>query len=77
MKRTASVPLAWKNLTHNYRRLFTAVAGITFAVVLMFVERGFQHALFDSTTYCFLDIVSRQSRGGGIAVTPPPSLTRS
>lgn len=50
------VPLAWKNLTHNYRRLWTAVAGITFAVVLMFVERGFQNALFDSTVYVIRDL---------------------
>ncbi len=46
-----SVPLAWKNLTHSFRRLLAAVAGITFAVVLMFVESGFQYALFDSTIY--------------------------
>src|SRR5687767_8601016 len=56
MKRAAHVALAWKNLTHNYFRLFTAVAGITFAVVLMFVERGFQHALFDSTIYVIRDL---------------------
>ncbi len=56
MKRSSRVPLAWKNLTHNYRRLLTAVAGITFAVVLMFVERGFQHALFDSTIYVIRDL---------------------
>ena len=42
-------PLAWKNLTHDPRRLLIAVSGVTFAVVLMFMERGFQNALFDST----------------------------
>ncbi len=42
-------PLAWKNLTHNVRRLLVALSGVTFAVVLMFMERGFQNALFDST----------------------------
>lgn len=42
-------PLAWKNLTYDLRRLTLAVAGIAFAVVLMFQQRGFQHALFDST----------------------------
>ncbi|MHB8974520.1 MAG: ABC transporter permease DevC [Pirellulaceae bacterium] len=42
-------PLAWRNLTHNMRRLMIAVSGVTFAVVLMFMERGFQNALFDST----------------------------
>lgn len=43
------VPLAWKNLTHDWRRLLTAVAGIGFAVVLMFMQTGFKNALFDST----------------------------
>lgn len=42
-------PLAWKNMTHDLRRLAIAVSGVTFAVVLMFMERGFQNALFDST----------------------------
>lgn len=46
MKRT---PLAWKNLTHDKRRLVLATAGIAFAVMLMFQQRGFRHALFDST----------------------------
>lgn len=46
MRRT---PLAWKNLTHDPRRLAIALSGVTFAVVLMFMERGFQNALFDST----------------------------
>ncbi len=42
-------PLAWKNLTHDVRRLAIAVCGIGFAVVLMFMETGFENALFDST----------------------------
>jgi putative ABC transport system permease protein len=43
------VPLAWKNLTHDPRRLAVALAGISFAVMLMFQQRGFNNALFDST----------------------------
>ncbi len=43
------IPLAWKNLTYDPRRLLVSVSGIAFAVVLMFQQRGFQHALFDST----------------------------
>lgn len=43
------MPLAWKNLTHEPRRLLVAVAGIGFAVLLIFVETGFENALFDST----------------------------
>jgi putative ABC transport system permease protein len=43
-----NTPLAWKNLTHDWRRLIVAVAGIGFAVLLMFTQVGFQNALFDS-----------------------------
>lgn len=45
---TLKTPLAWKNLLHDRRRLATAVAGIGFAVLLMFVQVGFQNALYDS-----------------------------
>ncbi|NOY42031.1 MAG: FtsX-like permease family protein [Planctomycetes bacterium] len=41
-------PLAWKNLTHDWRKLAAATAGIAFAVLLMFTQVGFQNALFDS-----------------------------
>jgi putative ABC transport system permease protein len=41
-------PLAWKNLTHDWRRLAVALCGIAFAVLLMFMQAGFQNALFDS-----------------------------
>jgi putative ABC transport system permease protein len=36
-----NTPLAWKNLTHDWRRLAVAVAGIGFAVLLMFTQVGF------------------------------------
>lgn len=42
-------PLAWKNLTHAPRRLAVAVSGVTFAVVLIFMELGFLNALLEST----------------------------
>lgn len=45
---TRNTPLAWKNLTHDWVRLAVAVAGIGFAVLLMFTQVGFQNALFDS-----------------------------
>ena len=48
MKIFGKTPLAWKNLTHDWRRLAAAVAGIGFAVILMFTQVGFQNALFDS-----------------------------
>jgi len=43
------IPLAWKNLVHEPRRLLVAIGGIGFAVVLMFMQLGFRNALFDST----------------------------
>lgn len=46
---SSKIPLAWKNLTHDPRRLLLAICGIGFAVILMFQQRGFRHALFDST----------------------------
>jgi len=41
-------PLAWFNLTYERRRLLTALAGVSFAVLLMFMFRGFENALYDS-----------------------------
>lgn len=49
-------PLAWKNLTHDYRRLAVAVGGITFAVLLMFIQTGFRNALLDSTVKLVHDL---------------------
>ncbi len=48
MTLSRNTPLAWKNLTHDRRRLAVAIAGIGFAVLLMFTQVGFQNALFDS-----------------------------
>ena len=42
-------PLAWLQLSHEKIRLLIALAGIGFADMLMFVQLGFQNALFDST----------------------------
>ena len=46
---TRRTPLAWKNLTHDPRRLAVAAAGVGFAVLLMFIELGFRNALLEST----------------------------
>jgi putative ABC transport system permease protein len=43
------IPLAWANLRHNFRRLLMAAGGIGFAVLLFFMQLGFQGALYDST----------------------------
>jgi putative ABC transport system permease protein len=40
--------IAWFNLTSQKRRLLTAVAGVSFAVLLMFIFQGFENALYDS-----------------------------
>jgi putative ABC transport system permease protein len=48
-RKRGRVPLAWKNLTHDPRRLAVAVSGVGFAVLLMFMQTGFRNALFDST----------------------------
>jgi putative ABC transport system permease protein len=42
-------PLAWRNLTHDLRRLLVAIAGVAFAVILIFMELGFLNALLEST----------------------------
>src|SRR5437764_6380983 len=44
-----TTPLAWKNLTHDVRRLLVAVSGVAFAVILIFMELGFLNALLEST----------------------------
>jgi len=45
---TGGVPLARLNLTHNLKQTALSVAGIAFAVLLMFMETGFRNAMFDS-----------------------------
>src|SRR3954469_3883167 len=45
----ARTPLAWLNLTHHTGRFALSLAGVGFAVVLMFVEAGFYNALLDAT----------------------------
>jgi putative ABC transport system permease protein len=43
-------PLGWLQLSHEKGRFLVALAGIAFADVLMFMQLGFQTALFDSNT---------------------------
>ncbi len=43
------VPVAWLQLTRERPRLLAAVAGVTFAVVLVFMQLGFRDALFASS----------------------------
>ncbi|MFN6529230.1 ABC transporter permease DevC [Nostoc sp. ChiSLP03a] len=44
------IPLAWLQLAQQKVRLLVAVAGIGFIVLLMFVQLGFQDALYSSAT---------------------------
>lgn len=42
------VPLAWLNLVSDRRGLANSIAGIAFAVLMMFMMTGFRNAMFDS-----------------------------
>ncbi|MCC5603271.1 ABC transporter permease DevC [Nostoc favosum] len=44
------IPLAWLQLIQERSRLLVAIAGIAFADFLMFMQLGFQAALYDSNT---------------------------
>ena len=43
-------PLGWLQLSHDKGRMLVAIAGIAFADVLMFMQLGFQNALYSSNT---------------------------
>ena len=43
------IPLAWLLLTRQPFRLLVALAGICFAVILMFMQLGFRDGLFDAS----------------------------
>lgn len=42
------IPLAWRQLARQRVRLLVALAGISFAGLLMFMQMGFRDGLFDS-----------------------------
>ncbi len=44
------IPLAWLQLTRERTRLMVAAAGIAFAAILIFVQLGFQDALYEGCT---------------------------
>lgn len=45
----ARTALGWIQLTHNKPRLITAIAGVAFAAILLFMQLGFMNMLFDTT----------------------------
>jgi putative ABC transport system permease protein len=55
--------LAWANITHNVARTAAGVAGVAFAVVLLFMQLGFYDTSYRSSTLLFdeldFDIVLR------------------
>ncbi len=50
MAKVPNVPLAWKNLSHDWVRFALFSAGIGFAVVLMGVQLGIMNAMLDGNT---------------------------
>lgn len=46
-----SIPLAWLQLTRQKARFIVALAGIVFVVILLFMQLGFQDALYASATH--------------------------
>ena len=46
--RRTAVPLAWRNMLADKRRLLRSTSGIAFAVLLMLLQLGFRGAFFDS-----------------------------
>ena len=42
------IPLAWLQISREKAKLFLAIAGISFADLLMFIQLGFQGALFNA-----------------------------
>jgi putative ABC transport system permease protein len=51
-------PLGWRQLSHEKSRLLVALSGIAFADVLMFMQFGFQSALYDSNTRLHRSLLS-------------------
>lgn len=43
-------PLGWLQLSYEKSRLWVAIAGISFADILIFIQLGFQGSLYDSNT---------------------------
>lgn len=45
----SKIPLAWLQLTREKSRMIVAMAGIAFSNILMFMQLGFEGALYDSS----------------------------
>lgn len=62
------IPLAWYNLRYQRSRLLVAVAGVSFAVLLIFMNLGFLGALVNTTTNFYSQF------NGDIFLISPQSL---
>ncbi|WP_404783667.1 ABC transporter permease DevC [Altericista sp. CCNU0014] len=51
-----AIPLAWLQLSRERMRLLVALAGISFAVILMMIQLGFRDALFDASTTMHINL---------------------
>jgi putative ABC transport system permease protein len=58
-------PLGWLQLVHHPMRLTMAIAGVAFAVVLVFMQLGFMNMLFDTTV-----MFHRQIKADIVLVNP-------
>lgn len=65
-------PLGWLQLSRHKSRLLVALSGIAFADVLIFMQLGFQNALYDSNTR-----LNRAILGDVILVSPQARNTQS
>ncbi|HEY9846146.1 MAG TPA: ABC transporter permease DevC [Candidatus Caenarcaniphilales bacterium] len=65
-------PLGWLQLSRERSRLLVALAGIAFADILMFMQLGFQSALYDSNTK-----LSRSLNADLVLVSPQARNTQA
>lgn len=71
-------PLAWKNLSHNKVRTCVGVAGVGFAVILMFMQMGFKGGVAYTATqiYDALDFDLMLRSPAYLHLTEPRSFSR-
>lgn len=48
-----AIPLAWKNLKHNWVRTGVGMAGVGFAAILIFMQMGFRGAIIKTATQIY------------------------
>src|SRR4051812_42340899 len=49
-------PLAWHNLVHDWLRSLVAIAGVSFAVVLIFMQLGFYGSVIQTATLIYSEL---------------------